>query len=83
MEAKEKPTEGVSDGEPDKATALKTALILYHINAVYTSRGGEKAFKRPHVSKFNLYRLWSGRLKKKTAPGRSCDTAPRKGEARL
>lgn len=44
MEAKKRPTEGVNDGEPDKATALKTALILYHINAVYTSRGGEKSF---------------------------------------
>lgn len=49
---KRKPTEGVSDGEPDKAAVLKTALVLYHINAVYTSRGGQKAFKRPHVSKF-------------------------------
>lgn len=40
MEAKKRPTEGVNISEPDKATVLKTALILYHINAVYTSRGG-------------------------------------------
>lgn len=42
MEAKKRPTEGVNISEPDKAAVLKTALILYHINAVYTSRGGKK-----------------------------------------
>lgn len=40
MEAKKRPTEGVNNGEPDKAAVLETALILYHINAVCTSRGG-------------------------------------------
>nr|DAT98539.1 MAG TPA: hypothetical protein [Caudoviricetes sp.] len=32
------------------------------------------------LAKFNLQRLWSGRLKIRTAPGRSCDTAPTKKE---
>jgi hypothetical protein len=44
MGTKKRPTEGVSDGEPDEAAVLKTALVLYHINAVYTSRGGQKSF---------------------------------------